>query len=190
MLSYSLRKYDSAISRFIQEVQRGLDKTDPLLGQIQSSQVVHGGKTRQVTEPKKVETPMRTHKADVVIQLDWYRKTDVRELVIFLYGVWETFASKSKKALFETLSLTTEAVGNSIPLNGRNVWDAQIEMLKQMHVRFDEDGNHHMEFVVHPDTYKKLAENPPTPEQRKRWDEVMNAKREEYYAKKRTRRLF
>ena len=58
-----------------------------------------------------------------------------------------------------------------------------------MDIRFDKEGNHGYQFVVHPDTYKKLMENPPTPEQETRWEETMKAKREEYYAKKRTRRL-
>jgi len=42
---------------------------------------------------------------------------------------------------------------------------------------------------MHPDTLKKLSATRPTAEQQQRWNEVLNAKKEEFYAKKRTRRL-
>lgn len=188
-LSFSLQKYDSAMTKLLREVKAGLDKTDEILGQIQTVPVVHGGSMRQVSEPKIVDTEMKIHKVEVVIELDWYRKTDVDEFVAFVYGMWERFASQAKKALFETLSLTTEAVGNSMDAQGKNFWDARIEMLEGLEMRFDEDGNHNTQFVLHPDTARKLMENPPTPEQQKRWEDALKAKREEYYAKKRTRRL-
>jgi hypothetical protein len=188
-LSFTLSHYDSAFRTFLQEVKGGLDKTDHILGQIQSVPVSHAGSMRQVSEPKIVDTKMKVHKVEVVIQLDWYRKTDVEALTAFLYEMWENFASQAKKAFFEMLSLTTEAVGNSINAAGKNFWDARIEMLEGLHMRFDEDGNHSTEFILHPDTARKLAENPPTPEQQKRWEDAINAKREEYYAQKRTRRL-
>jgi hypothetical protein len=188
-LSFSLNKYDSAMTNFMREVKAGLDKTDELLGQIQSVPVVHGGSTRQVSEPKIVDTEMKTHKVEVIIHLDWYRKTDVDEFVMFIYGMWEQFASQAKEALFETVGLTTEAVGNNFDAAGKNFWDVRIEMLKGLEMRFDENGNHNTKLVLHPDTARKLEENPPTPEQQKRWEDALNAKREEYYAKKRTRRL-
>ena len=188
-LSFSMKEYDSAMTELFREVKAGLDKTDELLGQIQNVPVAHGGMMRQVSEPKIVDTEMKLHKVEVVIQLDWYRKTDVDEFVMFIYGMWEKFASQTHEALFETISLTTEAVGNSMNAKGKNFWDARIEMLEGLEMRFDEDGHHTTQLIIHPDTARKLEENPPTPEQQKRWEEAINAKREEYYAKKRSRRL-
>lgn len=183
-LSFSLQQYDSATTKLLREIKSGLDKTDHILGQIQTVSVVHGGSTRQVSEPKIVDTEMKVHKVDVVIHLDWYRNTDAEEFAAFLYGMWEKFASQAKKYLFEMVSLTTEAVGNSFNAAGRNFWDARIEMLEGLEMHFDEYGNHGTELFIHPDTARKLEANPPTPEQQKRWEDAINAKREEYYAKK------
>jgi len=188
-LSFTLHQYETAFGTLLQEIKEGLDKTDHILGKIQTVPVSHGGSMRQVSEPKIVDTEMKVHRVEVVIHLDWYRRTDVDALTAFLYEMWENFASQAKKALFEMLTLTTEAVGNSFNAAGKNVWDASIEMLKGLHMRFGEEGNHNTEIIMHPDTAKKLTENPPTPEQQKRWEEAINAKREEYYAQKRTRRL-
>lgn len=188
-ISLSLYAYDVATIGLMREIKTGLDKTDHILGQIQVHGVVHGGMTRQVSEPQIVDTKMKLHKADGLIHFDWFLKTDVKEFVDFTYGMWESFASQAKKALFETVGLTTEAVGNSHALAGRNIWEAQLEMMESVEWHFDENGNHNYQFYCHPDVGKKLAENPPTPEQEKRMEELIKRKRAEYYAKKRTRRL-
>jgi hypothetical protein len=132
---------------------------------------------------------MRKHSTDTVIHFDTFLKTDVERFIELLYNMWEAFASQATKALFETVNLTTEAVGNVHNAAGKNIWEAQLEMLESLEMHFDENGNHNYKYYAHPDMAKKLAENPPTPEQEKRAEEIINRKREEYYAKKRTRRL-
>lgn len=90
---------------------------------------------------------------------------------------------------WDTIFKTAEAAGNSIDGKGRNFWDVYIETLQKIDFKFDQQGRHNYQTVLHPNTYKKLMENPPTPEQEKRWQDTMDAKKAEYYAKKRTRRL-
>lgn len=188
-LSLSLQKYDETTAKLIGQIKMGLDKTHPLLGQIQVFSVVHGGSTRQVSEPQIVETPMREHSTVTMLHYDCFLKTDAGRFAELVYSMWEEFASQAEKALFETVSLTTEAVGNVHSAAGKNIWEAQLEMLESLEMHFDEEGNHNYQLYVHPDTAKKLAENPPTPEQEKRAEEIIKRKREEYYAQKRTRRL-
>jgi hypothetical protein len=188
-LSLSLNKYDVTTGELVGEIKIGLDKTHPILGQIQVHSVVHGGTTRQVSEPQIVETEMRKHSADTVIHFDSFLKTDVEQFSELLYNLWEVFASQATKALFETVSLTTEAVGNVHNAAGKNIWETQLEMLESLEMHFDENGNHNYQYYLHPDMAKKLAENPPTLDQEKRANEIIKRKREEYYAKKRTRRL-
>jgi hypothetical protein len=188
-ISLSSHQYDMAMANLMGEIKMGLDKTDPILGQIQVHKVVHGGFTRQVSEPQIVDTEMKRHRAEAPLHFDVYLKTDVEQFTEFMYGMWETLTSLAKKALFETLELTTEAVGNSHELAGRNVWDAQLEMLESMEWHFDEEGNHNIQLCVGSEAAKKLNETPSTPEQDKQYEELVRRKREEYYAKKRTRRL-
>jgi hypothetical protein len=188
-ISLSLHQYDVATASLMGEIKMGLDKTHPILGQIQVHSVMHGGTTRQVSEPQIVDTEMRKHSTGSVIHFDCFLQTDVERFSELLYEMWEEFASQATKALFETVSLTTEAVGNVHSAAGKNIWEAQLEMLESLEMHFDEDGNHNYQYYLHPDTARKLAENPPTPEQEKRGEEIIRRKREEYYAKKRTRRL-
>src|SRR5215213_814551 len=168
-ISLSLHQYDMAMGNLIGEAKTGLDKTDEILGQIQVHKVVHGGFTRQVSEPQIVDTEMKHHRAESLLHFDVYLKTDVEQFVEFIFGMWETLTSLAKKALFETVELTTEAVGNSHELAGRNVWDAQLEMLESMEWHFDEEGNHNIQLCIGSEAAKKLNENPSTPEQDKKF---------------------
>jgi hypothetical protein len=188
-LSFLLDQYESAVVEFMREVKRGSEQLDPILSQIERIRVSHGGTTRQVSEPTVLDTQMKLATVDATIQLDWYRQTDVDAFAGFLWDFCERFKSLEKKHLFETLSKTTEAVGNVVDGKGMNIWDAQIEMLKKTEMRFDEEGRHGNTMVMGPDLAKKMQENPPTPEQVQRWNETMQAKKNQYYAKKRTRRL-
>lgn len=188
-LSYSVRKYDLAMHQLHRDIHEGLVKADNILGQIQTVPTSHGGTTRQVSEPEIYDTEMRPVRLEITMDSRWIAQTDVECIANFLWETSQEFISRLKKYFFEVISKTTEATGNVFPAQGMNIHDAQIEMLKGLDMRFDKDGNHGYEFIVHPDTARKLRENPPTPEQMQRWEEAINAKREEYYAQKRTRRL-
>jgi hypothetical protein len=54
-------------------------------------------------------------------------------------------------------------------------------------MRFDREGNHGYKFYAHPSRAEKFGS--PTAEQVRELDDVIKKKREEYNAKKRTRRL-
>ena len=186
-LLFTLPHYDAAISRLLRDVKRGFEKLDPILSKIEVVPVKHGGQTRQVSEPRILDTKMRKASVEAILELDWYRNTDIESFSTFMWESCQAFNSQAKKHLFEIVSQTTEAVGNVVNAEGKNIWDAQIEMMARTEMRFDEDGSHGWEFFLHPDTAKKMP--PPTPEQQQRWEETIEAKRQEYYAAKRTRRL-
>jgi hypothetical protein len=188
-ISLALTEYDSAMTRLLREIQRGFEKADPILSEVQRLPVSHDGRTRQVSTPNIVDTNMQDFSADVTIHADAFRRTDVEKFVEFIWGLCEALMSQTTKYLFETVSRTSEAVGNVVDFGGKNFWDAQIEMLEKTEMHFDANGDHNYKFYMHPDTFKKLSAVPPTPHQQQRWNDVMKTKKEEFYAKKRTRRL-
>jgi hypothetical protein len=171
------------------DIKKGLEKLDPILGKIQSIPTSHGGTTRQVSEPEILDTQMQVFSIGVTMEAEWIRKTDVGQLAAFLWETCQALIFQVKQYFYDVFAKTTEAVGNVFPAQGMNIYDAQIEMIKGMEMRFDKDGQHHHEFIVGPETARKMRENPPTPEQMQRWEETINGKREEYNAQKRTRRL-
>jgi hypothetical protein len=186
-LSYSLRKYDYAMYLLNLEVRQGLAKVHDVLKDIASTPTSHGGTIRLVSAPKTVETPMRKFSADVTVEGEWLRKTDVDVFIKIVWDYCQVMLSQVTRALFETVDKVTNATGNVTEVKDRNLWDTQIEAMKQQDMRFDKEGNHGYKFYAHPSTAQKVG--PPTPEQVNKLDKVIKAKREEYNAKKRSRRL-
>jgi hypothetical protein len=188
-LSFALPKYDAALNQLLRNIQEGFSEQDSLLGKIQTHSVSHGGTTRQVSEPKILDTEMHDSRAMFEISFDAFLQTDVREFTNSVFNLIDSFHHEQKKYLFEVVSQTTEAVGNVIDAKGKNVWDAYVEMIEKTEMKFDEQGNHNNEIYMHPNTAKKLEENPPTPEQSRKIQEAIETKRREYYERKPTRRL-
>jgi hypothetical protein len=188
-LSFTLPKYDAAITQLIRDIGDSLVKHDQILGQIKSYGVSHGGSIRQVSDPEIVDTQMRRVVAMFQISTEAFIKTDANAFVESIVNFFDSFHSQQKKHLFEVVGRTTDAVGNSVDAGGRNFWEAYIEMLKTTEMHFDKDGNHNYQIYMHPDTAKKLEQNPPTPEQIKSIEETIEAKRRDFYARKRSRKL-
>jgi hypothetical protein len=188
-ISFSLHQYNTAMAEFMQTVKRGSEQLDPILSQIERIPVSHGGRTRQVSEPKIVETEMNKATVEASIKTETYRKTDVDAFAGFLWDFCDQINVLEKQLLFSSVSKTTEAVGNVVDGREKNIYDGMIEMLEKKEMRFDAEGKHGDSFVLTPNMIKHMQENPPTLDQTERWNRTMEAKKAEYYAKKRTRRL-
>lgn len=188
-ISFVLPKYDAAIIQLVRDIEEGLRKQDEILNQIQNHSVSHGGATRQVSEPQILETEMQRTQALFEIPFDAFLETDAQQFTESVFNLVESLHHQQKKQLFEIISKSTDAVGNSIDAKGKNIWDAYVEMIQKTEMTFDEHGNHNYKVYVHPETAKKLEANPPTPEQSKQIQEAIEAKRREYYERKPTRRL-
>ncbi|MDP9314046.1 MAG: hypothetical protein M3R24_24735 [Chloroflexota bacterium] len=183
--------YDDALYKLINEVNRGLLSLDPILGAMPLRPTIHGGTIRNVRSPKIVDHSMEAHQYTISIDFDVIRNTDVEKLTIILYE----FAEESKRriipAILSGISEVTDAVGNTIDAQGRPFsFDLLNEMLEKIHLEFDEQGNPLLPtMMVNPNTYEKIKDVTPTPEQAQRFREIITAKKEEHDAKKRTRRL-
>src|SRR6266568_7079480 len=101
--SYRLYKYDVAIAKLDHEIRRGLEKADDILGDIPSSPTSHGGRVRQVSEPKIVDTENKEIRVEVTFDSAWVRETDVDNFVTFLWDYCQLLISQVKKHLFETV---------------------------------------------------------------------------------------
>src|SRR5690349_2113705 len=150
-LTFSLHQYDAAMREFIDTVKRGSEQLDPILSQIERTAVSHGGRTRQVSAPKIVETEMNTASVEASIKTATYRKTAVDAFAGFLWDFCEQFNLLEKQLLFSNVSQTTEAVGSVVDGHDKNIHDAMIEMLEKKEMRFDDHGNHGDSVVLTPE---------------------------------------
>ncbi len=185
----SLPQYELAITQLLRDVNNGYEQLDPILSQVQKVPVAHDGFTRQVSEPTILETPMKDYLVDTSIKLDCFRNTDTEYFRDFLWKMLEEINGEVKKHIFETISQTCDATGNSVDAEGKNFWDSYNEMLETADMRFDENGNHNYKIYIHPDRRKDIEANPPSEKQLTKSKEIIERKKQTYYAQKRTRRL-
>lgn len=94
---------------------------------------------------------------------------------------------------FQHISTVVDAFGGSVDARGQPLsHDLIIDMFEKKAISFDDDGNMSKDeiLVVHPTMAEKLSQlPPPTPEQEKRWNDMLERKRQEFYARKLTRRI-
>lgn len=95
--------------------------------------------------------------------------------------------------IYEHLETLTAATGNVVDATGKTVFDSMYEMFEKVELSFEEDGSISKGFVIYasPDVAEKLAkaEAEMTQEQQRKLDELIDRKRQAYFARKRRRQL-
>jgi hypothetical protein len=96
--------------------------------------------------------------------------------------------SQVSKSILTHISEICEQTGNIV--DGPLSYDAIADALEHMEFSFDENGNHNISVVVSPDGAEKLrALGEPTAEQQMRLDSIINRRRDEWNARRRSRSL-
>lgn len=105
-----------------------------------------------------------------------------------VYQTAERMEDAMTRHMFQHISEVTEATGNVVRANGGSMWEASLEMLETIHLSFDQDGVPTLPtLVVNPETHKKMGD--PPPDFVKRLNEIVLRRRDEWLARRRTRRL-
>jgi hypothetical protein len=188
---FSIPEYDRALAEYIALVVKGVFDQDPYLRKISSGTTLHGGPRRNVRSPQPLDQPMITIQQDFDIPLEVIRNTDTDEYATLLYMAAKEYKDKLLAALFQGISEVTDAGGNVIDARGEPLTpDVLNDVLERMELSFDENGQPiHPMVVLHPDTFARLKDIQPTAEQRQRQAEIVQRKKAEHDAKKRSRRL-
>ena len=133
----------------------------------------------------------RTHfEGDYALHVDAIRETDDEAFITAICGVAEQYAAAVGATLFRTASDITDATGNSIDVGGRPLsWDLILDMLERTEIAFDDDGQPTTQLVAGPKTTMLMQAIEKTPEQERRYQEIMQRKKDAWDAQQRPRRL-
>jgi hypothetical protein len=165
-----------------------------LLAQIRSEPTSRSGGTRITTDAGDVVT-FEPAEIAATMTLQWDDIAAGREgaLIATIDEAAEHHHNEMTKWVLENLEQITEATGNAIDASGRPMFDAVYEMFETIELTFEDDGSISSGFmwVMHPDMAQKMKqfEAEMTPEQRKRLDDLIERKREEFFARRRRRKL-
>jgi hypothetical protein len=177
--------------RFNDQVVKGFFSADSFFGQIPWKTTEHAGPVRNVRGPSPLDQMMPVVEAESSVSIDTIRNTDIEDYTQFLYVLATSSIQAFADEFFKGLGEITNAVGTSLDAGGEPFsFDMLNDILEKLHIQFDEEGEPILPtLVMHPKMAERIGNMKPTPEQEKRYAEIIERKRAEHYAKKRTRRL-
>jgi hypothetical protein len=195
LVLFALHEYVQAERRFIGEAIRALsDSRGGLVGLIQSEPTSRPGATRVTLESGET-VEFDPGRIEAVMNLAWddVAETDVPALLTAIDAGAEQHHDALTRWVLANLEKLTDATGNTVDASGRSLFDALYEMFEKIELRFEEDGSisEGFAFVMHPDVFEKMKqmEADMTPEQRKKLDDLIAGKRDEFFARRRRREL-
>ena len=173
------------------QVMDGFISLDPLLGQLPRSTSIHHGPIRNVRGATPLDQSSMEVEISAGLTTDAVRNTDIEEHTAFLAHLAEANISSIAPQFFKGLEEVTNATGNAVDAGGKPFsWDYYNDVIEKMPLEFADDGKPHLPtLVMHPNLFEKIKEIEPTPEQLARRSRILERKRAEFNAQKRTRRL-
>jgi hypothetical protein len=182
--------YDSALDTLKTSIVDGMVSIDPMLGQIASRTTGHAGPVRNVPGPNPVDHERTHFEGGYALHIDAIRETDVEAFIAAICGVAEQYAAAMGATLLRTAEDITDATGNAIDAGGRPLsWDLILDGLEMTEVAFDDDGQPTTQIAASPKTVALMQAIEKTPEQERRYQEIMQRKKDAWDAQQRPRRL-
>lgn len=190
-LRLHIPQYDRAVFQFIDEVNRKLLALDSILHFMPLRATMHSGPSRNVRNPVIVDQPMHANEQILSIEYDVIRNTDIDKFTKILWEFTEITKRNIIPMMLTGISEVVDAIGNTVDAEDQGFsFDLLNQALEKLRVDFDEDGNPILPtLVVNPNMYERIKDIKPTPEQAQRFREIIEAKKEEHDAQKRSRRL-
>lgn len=178
--------------KILAKYSRYIASQDSLVGDIPMTKKLHSGGVIYKSAEKELEVPLGVMSAEVAVTMDDVYGFNLEKLCLDIYEYAQSFLKDMTKSMFSTLSQVTDFTGNVIDGKGKGVsHEMLIEMLEKIHIDFDQDGNPLLpSIVIHPDmanSFEKLKSDEDL--YKPRIDEIINRKREAYYAEKGCRGL-
>jgi hypothetical protein len=185
-------EYEAATARWIERtVDFLMVESDPLYAQLVPDQIDDLG-----------ETPVRSGAGGEVlikpVHIVATGSVDVGSVIAGDFGDLETVVAEiadqkleqTMRAYFALIIDVTQQTGNVVDAHG-DAAEALLAMLEKMDIAFDDDGNPALQLVVSPADAERVRAQLAafTPDQHRRFAEIIIRKRGEYRASRRRRRL-
>ena len=110
-----------------------------------------------------------------------------------VYEMSQELIRKFVPKFYEHVATVIDAYGGTVNADGQPLsHELMLELFERKQISFDEEGNISKDeiLVVGPQMAEELRQLPPrTPEQERKWNEMLERKRQEFNAGKRTRRI-
>lgn len=190
---FALPEYSSSAHQTVYVAVRQLARArSPLLSQIRTEEAESIPVSLITDETgEELELSPTLVQVELSVDIDPVADGNLGPLLLALDVAAQQHEEALSKALFSGIGHITDMTGNKIDAGGKPIsWDLIIDGLETMEIPFDDQGKMELTLVMNPRDAQRLEElGPPTPEQQARREAVLERKRQEWIARKRTRRL-
>jgi len=192
---FRMTEYARAEAAFINRALSALSRSrGGILSLIQSEPTRRIGTTRLTTDSgETVEFEATAIEAYMSISWDDVAAANVEALLTTVDEAAGVHHEELTKWVLGNLDKLTMATGNTVDGSGKSLFDSVYEGFEKIELSFEDDGQISKGFawVMHPDMVPKLKqmEAEMTQEQRQKLEELINRKREEFFARRRRRQL-
>lgn len=188
-----LPEYEDAFIQYFQETTRSfMSLNNEFLSGIGTTS--HEGPALMRTSADDVILDKEPAKVEIKFNVPFevILKTDIEAFMVSIDEASESGIESLVPQLFEFLSEVCDANGQVVDGRGRPFsYDLFLELIEKIEISFNDDGTPNMPtLVIHPDMRKVLEANAPSEQQQKQMEELISRKRDDFFAKKRTRKLY
>lgn len=185
--------YDKSYNEFFgKSVQELMLYLQPILRQVEFRKEENKGIKKYNVNNEYKETNIKEYEVMCTIDFSTIENTDIEEYLLLVYSVASDYSTQLAKTIIEEIDKTCIETGNTINSEGKELsYSIFLDLLEKMEIKFDDNRNPiKPTLILNPKTLEKLNSINPTKEELKREQEIYAKKKEEYYAKKHTRRLY
>jgi hypothetical protein len=165
-----------------------------VVGLVRRERTTRAGPT-QFTTQEGLTVEMPSSEVAMQLSLAW---TDViagnvDQLLVTLDAAAEQQHDQLTRYILDSLETVTHATGNQIDASGKSHFEYMYEMFASLALTFEPDGSISPGYtwVMHPDMVEKMRQKEAamTESERAQLEALIERKRQEYFANRRTRRL-
>jgi hypothetical protein len=191
MMEFTIPKYESAMWKFVEKVIDGFMSNDPLFSSISRELIIHKGPIRNVRGQVPFDQKMVETRCEVPLKRETIRNTDVEKHTEILHELARSSISAITPQFFQGISELANIVGNSMDAHGAPFsFDQLLDLMERMDFRFDDQNEPIMPTLfLGPELHEKIKNLKLKPEQEQRLKDILERKKAEHDANKRTRRL-
>lgn len=178
-------------TKIVQKYLKYLISVEPILKEIQSCKTIHTGGFRYKNEKRELLTPLNQFSITIEFAVEDIVNYNIEKFSESIYKLTYAIIENMHKMIFDNLTIITDFTGNVINGKGKPFsFDLYLDMLKKTEIRFDDNGNPILPSIVagH-ELSEKINNIKMTKEQEERRNQIIDTKRNQYYAKKCNRRL-
>lgn len=191
-MKINFNDYDKCFDKFLDKsVNELMPYLQPMLKQVEIRKEKNRGTKKYNVNNDYKETNINRLEAQCTMKMSELYNTNIEEYLVIIYEIANKYSSEMVKIMLENIKQICDQTGNIVNARGNKFsYSFILDSLEKMDISFDEDGNPiKPTLVANPQLIEQVINTKPTEEELKREQEIYARKKEEYYAKKYTRKL-